>query len=524
MVGLVVFTTAGCKSKSQADASFASVVSPDWLEGRLPRDDGAPLDGGTLIVRLMGEPSALNPIDNGSHDAVVQRVAMRLVLEPLIEIDAAGELKPALAASWDESADHLTVRFHLRTDATFSSGAAFTAEDAIVTFDTIMSGTHPTGSTRSELGALTSWKAIDAQTLELTWSAASVFALRALASVPMLSAAQLKGEWSAIGQKPIGTGPFEISKWERGTSITLHRRAPGRAYLEQIIFRFVKDHTAANALFERGEIDLMTNILPSTWRAVEKSEWATRDWNRVKSIDNSYSYIGWNESVPALADVRVRRAFAHLYDAKLINRIVDLDLEVPTTCPYLNGSDSCSSSVTPIPFSIEAARRELADAGVENLRLRFLLPSSSVRLGKLVPLLQEQFRAAGVELEIENVETTTLSTRTSKRDFEVVSRVWTEFDREQDLFPMFHSSQIDGGQNYVGYTNAEADRLIEAIRSEFDVTKRRALERALHERLASDQPYLFMTSRQSLDAAKKHVHGLTPSLRWYDLRAVWVSH
>jgi peptide/nickel transport system substrate-binding protein len=116
-----------------------------------------------------------------------------------------------------------------------------------------------------------------------------------------------------------------------------------------------------------------------------------------------------------------------------------------------------------------------------------------------------------------------LSARVARRDFDVVSRVWTEFDREQDLFQNFHSSQRDGGANFAGYSNEEADRLIEQIRGEFEVSKRRALERQLHERLYADQPYLFMTARQSLDAAKRRVHGLQPSLLWYDLRRVWVS-
>ena len=58
---------------------------------------------------------------------------------------------------------------------------------------------------------------------------------------------------------------------------------------------------------------------------------------------------------------------------------------------------------------------------------------------------------------------------------------------------------------------------------EFDPARRQKLEQALHARLYADQPYLFMTNRQSLDAAKRRVHGLEPSLLWYDLRAVWVS-
>jgi peptide/nickel transport system substrate-binding protein len=320
--------------------------------------------------------------------------------------------------------------------------------------------------------------------------------------------------------------------------LTLLRRPGGAAHLERIVFRFVKDHPAAAAMFERGEFDLMTAITPSLWRSLEepKSAWARRGWNRIKSLDNSYSYIAWNEARPFFADARVRRALAHLYDARLITRVVDLDLELPTTCPYFRNGSSCDPTVEPLAFSPDAARALLADAGFKDtdddgvldrdgvpLRFTFLLPSVQVRLSKLLPMLQEQFKPVGIDVQIEKVETSSLSARVARRDFDVVSRLWTEFDREQDLYPMFHSSQIDGGSNWVGYSNPEVDQLIDRVRTEFDEGKRHQLEQALHARLYSDQPYLFMTTRQSLDAAKRRVHGLQPSVLWYDLRAVWVS-
>jgi ABC-type transport system substrate-binding protein len=176
--------------------------------------------------------------------------------------------------------------------------------------------------------------------------------------------------------------------------------------------------------------------------------------------------------------------------------------------------------VTPLPYSPEAARTVLADAGVS---FTFLIPSSSVRLGKVAPLLQEEMRRAGVHMEIETVDTATLAQRVTRRDFDATSRVWTEFDAVQDQYGTFHSSQIDGGSNFVGYSSAEADGLLEQIRTETDPGKRVELERALHRRLYEDQPYLFMTARQSLDAAKMTVHGLRPSLLWYDLRNVWLE-
>ena len=539
----LLISLVGCRSSSGADAALAAPAvsaSKEWLEGRLPPDAESPRDGGTLVVRVMSEPGCLNHLADGCRDAWVSRMTNRLVTQTLLSASAnESTLRPELASEWTQSADHTLSSFTLRKGVTFSDGSAFTSADVIATLDAVMDPEKETGALRGEISALASWKAPDAEHVQLKWSTPSPFALRALARLPILSAKELAGDWKNI--QPIGTGPFVIAKWERGQALTLDRRPGGAAYLERIVFRFVKDHTAAGAMFERGEFDLMTNITPALWKSLEVAEpqttWAKRDWNRIKSLDNSYSYIAWNEARPFFADVRVRRALAHLYDAKLISRVVDLELELPTTCPYLRTGESCDRAVQPLPFSPDDARALLADAGFKDtdddgvlerdgvaLRFSFLLPSTQVRLGKLVPMLQEQLKPVGIDVQLEKVETSSLSARVAKRDFDVVSRLWTEFDREQDLFPMFHSSQIDGGSNWVGYANPEVDRLIEQVRGEFDDGKRHQLEQRLHALIYADQPYLFMTSRQSLDASKKRVHGLQPSILWYDLRAVWVSN
>jgi ABC-type transport system substrate-binding protein len=298
------------------------------------------------------------------------------------------------------------------------------------------------------------------------------------------------------------------------------KRHDDRAHVDTLVFRFVKDHTLAGTLFEKGEFDLMTFIQPVLWRSMESAAWARTGYRRLKSIDNSYSYIAWNEARPFFADRSVRRALAQLYPRDAIARSVDLGLEVPTTCPYWARSRSCDPKVEPLPYSPEAARATLADAGFS---FTFLIPSSSVRLGKIAVLLQEELSRAGITMQIETVDTATLAQRVTRRDFDATSRVWTEFDAVQDQYGTFHSSQIDGGSNFAGYQSPEADRLLEQIRLETDDDRRVELERALHRRLYEDQPYLFMTSRQSLDAARVTVHGLQPSLLWYDLRKVWVE-
>ncbi len=545
LLGASLFSCKGCAKKSAADEGLAAPTA-QWLEGQAMPEAGPAKEGGRLVVRAMFEPAGLNYLDEAFRDGWTSRMMRNTVFESLIEIDPDDySLKPLLAESFEQSADHLTQTFHLRHGVKFHDGSDFTAKDVIAVFETMMDGKHPTEGLRADFAGLGGWRAIDDFTVELTWKQSEPLSLRQVAKLPIYPAKSLEGDWASITlpRAPIGTGPFHFVGWKPGEQLTLERFTGwwrGRPHLDSVTFRFVKDHTLATALFERGEFDLMTNIQPTVWRAIEakdpKNAWAWNGYRRLRSPDNSYSFVAWNEKLPFFADVRVRRALAMGYPSELIAQGVDLGLELPTTCPWFVGSAKCDPAVKPLPYDPRKGRALLEEAGFKDtdgdgvverdgqrLSFHFLLPATSVRLGKLVPLLQESFKQMGVELIPERVDAAIMNARMDKQDFEATSRLWTEFDSEQDQFQIFHSSQIDGGSNFVRYSSPEADRILGQLRTEADPTRRLELERAFHRRVYEDQPYLFMTTRQSLDAAKVRVHGITPSLVWYDLRRVWVD-
>ncbi|MCC6336823.1 MAG: hypothetical protein IT380_22875, partial [Myxococcales bacterium] len=253
----------GCRSQSQADAGPAATVSPEWLEGRPSPATGTPTDGGVLVVRVMSEPAGLNFLDDAFHDAWVARMTRPLVVESLLSVDPQDfSLKPGLAATWEERDEHRVTRFVLRPGATFSSGTAVTAKDVVDTVTAVLDDKRPTGAARGEVAGLGGCAAKDERTVECTWETPSPSALRALVRLPIYSSAQLSADWAELAKAPLGSGPFVVKSWERGTSLTLERRPGGAAHLDRIVFRFVKDHTVAAAMFEKGEFDLMTNIQP----------------------------------------------------------------------------------------------------------------------------------------------------------------------------------------------------------------------------------------------------------------------
>jgi ABC-type transport system substrate-binding protein len=87
---------------------------------------------GTLRVALSGEPASLyipNTPDMNSDTAASQ------LYDPLVQLDAEGNIQPSLAESWEISTDGTEYTFHLRKGVTFHNGDPFTADDVIATWE-----------------------------------------------------------------------------------------------------------------------------------------------------------------------------------------------------------------------------------------------------------------------------------------------------------------------------------------------------------------------------------------------------
>jgi oligopeptide transport system substrate-binding protein len=102
--------------------------------GLLVSRGGAPVAPSALAASpdevriLVGEPSTFDP---ALQDSVVDAAVSAQLHETLTAYDAALQLQPALAASWDVAADGRSVVFHLRPDLAFSDGTPITAEDVV---------------------------------------------------------------------------------------------------------------------------------------------------------------------------------------------------------------------------------------------------------------------------------------------------------------------------------------------------------------------------------------------------------
>ena len=76
--------------------------------------------------------------------------------------------------------------------------------------------------------------------------------------IDVSAAAGLRG--AEIMQKPIGTGPFRLKEWRKGSHIILESNPDywdkGRPCLDQVVLRVLPDGAARAIAVETGEVDL----------------------------------------------------------------------------------------------------------------------------------------------------------------------------------------------------------------------------------------------------------------------------
>src|SRR5436853_4958987 len=84
-----------------------------------------PAHAQTLRIGLQADPATLDPAQSA---AFVDRVVMAATCDKLIELDAALNYVPQLAAAWTWSADALSLTLTLRAGVTFHDGEPLDAD------------------------------------------------------------------------------------------------------------------------------------------------------------------------------------------------------------------------------------------------------------------------------------------------------------------------------------------------------------------------------------------------------------
>ena len=483
-----------------------------------------PKDPETLVWRLEAEPDTLNRLTSSDlYASVIQG----FIFDSLIERDNQTlEFKPKMAERWTVSPDHQQFTFYLRDGIRWHDGQPVTVDDIVYSFERIIDSKVDDPHLKVYYRDIEKVEKLDARTVRFTYRRPYFMALEFCGGIPILPKHLYDNgaEFNTHPQSraPIGMGPYRFVSWETGKAILLERneeywgKAIGRMpAIKRIRFDIVTENTVALQILKKGQLDLIDRLRPIQWVRQTGSEKFNREFKKYEFYTPQYSFIAWNMRKPVFADPRVRRALSMMVNREAMLQKLQFGLGTIVTGPFYFQAPENDPSVKAVPYDPDGARRFLQAAGWADhnrdgvldkdgvpFRFEFLYPSGSQTSERLANILKEDLNKIGIQMEIRQIEWALFTKYLSDRNFDAVILAWA-MGLEQDPYQLWHSSQSDKGSNLAGFQNAEADRIIEAARSEFDRKKRVVLYRQLHRIIDEVQPYTFLYNSPNLMALQR---------------------
>ncbi|MBN1137188.1 MAG: ABC transporter substrate-binding protein [Anaerolineae bacterium] len=486
-----------------------------------PEPTAGPAAGGTLVYMLASEPDSLDP-----HKTVRQTSweVMRLLHSSLVTQDPEGNYVPYLAESWEMSEDGLTWTFHLKEGLTFHDGTPVTAQDVAWSYMRAKDPANP-GAAGASLAAVESVEATDDSTVVMHLPQ-PFFPLLTSLSDPgyfgILSQQAVEAAGEDYGRQPLGTGPYRFKEWVTGEKVVVERNPDfawgppyahqGPWYPDEIEFRIIPESATQVVSMEAGEIDV---------GAVDASDEETiRQTGLFTLYDvlmpGTGPYLQFNNSKPPLDDARVRQALSMAIDRDVLVKVVMNGKAVaqhgplsPSTIGYWEGVEYVGYS-----YNLDRARALLAEAGYtanasgmlekDGQPLQFTLKTIAGEETwlRIAEIIQEQFRALGVDVQLEQQEAGALVADEISGNYEMgmMQVGWQDADI---LYQMFHSSMI-GALNLSHINDPELDEILTKTRTTLDPAARQQwvddaqryiTERAFIAPLLSPLSYLAVSNR-----------------------------
>lgn len=462
-----------------------------------------PQRGGTLNVGIVSDPVTLDPALMASF---FELSTQYLVHEPLLHITPELEIEPGLVAEYTVT-DDTVYEFTLRPDLTFHDGTPLDAEAVKFNFDRMLD--PETGSPqRSELGPVEAVEVTGPLTFTITLSepyAPFLFVLTNRAGM-MVSPTAVETMGDDFNTQAVGAGPFQVSRWVKNSELVLERFEgywrEGQPYLDSVVLRPMPDETVRLTNLRSGTLQLINDVPPQNIATLQGDA-------NIELFERSglgFNDIALNVTRPPFDDVRVRQALWHAIDPNVIHQVVYYNTGAVSYGPI---SPAMAWAYDPdfLPYEPDAqrARELLEEAGhTDGLSFTITVTNAPIQV-RIAEIIQAQAGQAGFNVDIRQIDPTSLITVLRAREFDASWAPWSgRPDPDGNVYNYF---TLDGPNNFAGYENDEVDRLLREARTVLDQEARAQLYQEAQRLIAEDAPLIFFHHDAILQAASTNVVG-----------------
>lgn len=490
--------------------------------------------GKTLVYCSDADPDGF---DSAQSDvAATHRAAAYPLYNRLLSIDPAdGKPVPELASNWLISADGKTYTFNLRRDVKFHKTAWFSpsrdlnADDVLWSLGRQLDARHPGAAAGSFPGAISGdWAKLihgidkqDAYTVRITLNQPYAPLLTLLAgwqasivSAEYGEALTKRGEARRIATEPVGTGPYQLVKYEHGSKI-LYAANPayflGKPGFDKLVFSISADASVRVQKLRSGECGLVDSLKPQDIAGLSASQ-------SVKIL--SYqpqitSFLAFNTERKPFADPRVRRALSMAIDRAAIVKTVFEGRATVGTTPY-SAQALWGAPTLPAPrVDVPAAKRLLAEAGLADgfdtsIWVRVGGGSSNLNPRLTAELIQADWAKIGVRARLVVMEAAELGRRTRLGEHDSVISGWQNSLDPDEIYANLLTCDA-AKSSTARWCDAAFDKLIDAGRAASDSKQRSKHYEAAAQRFMEAAPWAVLAYPQASLGYKAGLQGIQPS-------------
>lgn len=426
------------------------------------------------------------------------------IFNSLVQLDEQLNVVPAIAHSWEISADGLLYTFFLRNDVYFHDSPVFesqrgrrvVAQDFVYSFSRLVDPRlNSPGSwvmnpiARQSDGSLYMTARYDSileiQLTEPFPPFAGLLCMQYCSVVPREAVEEYGQDFR---KNPVGTGPFHFQYWKEGVKLVLRKnpryfekeggqRLP---HLDAIAITFIQDRQTAFLEFVKGNLDILPRIDPSY-----KDELLTPDGQlqpkyqeRFYKLTGTFlntEYLGIlmdtesENSLPELRQRKVRQAINHGFDREKMIMYLRNNIGTPAHAGFVPiGMPGFYDNTGGYHYDPALASDLLAEAGFPNGEgLPPIELSTTSQYQDIAQYIQHELAHIGIQLQINVMPPATLREMMAKAEAEFFRGSWiADYPDAENYLALFYShNHTPEGPNYTRFSNDTFDRLYEKSRS-----------------------------------------------------------
>ena len=452
-----------------------------------------------IVLAMALEPPGLDPTA-GAASAIAE-ITQYNIYETLTKINSDGTVSPLLAESWEISPDLRTYTFRLRKGVKFQNGEPFNA--ATVKFSFERAGAEKsTNKDKRTFASMERVAVIDDHTVVIINKELDPDFLFLMGQATAIMVEPKSADGNAT--KPVGTGPFTLDNWVKGSSVSLRKwdayRNAAAVKLKRATFRFIADPAAQVAALLAGDVDAFPRVTPRSVAQFKDNPL----FQVLVSGSRAKTILAINNKKKPLDDVRVRRAIAAAIDRKAVIQGAGDGYGAPIGSHYVPGAFGYVDTTGVNAYNLDKARALLKEAGITTpLELTVTLPPPPYARqgGEVIAAMLDKI---GIKAKLQNVE-------------------WAQWlsgtygNKNYDLTIISHVEPFDLGNfarpgYYWNYESAKFNEMYSQYKQTANEEQRKKIIGDIQRLIADDCVHAFLYQPQWVSVANKGIRGL-----WKDM-------